>query len=75
MANITIPKEYSARKKLVAIPEKEYRAFLAYIRSDAESDEVREVRQSEEDVKAGRVIEASSAEEALKKAGELGWLD
>lgn len=73
MPNIVIPKEFVAKRKLIAIPEAEYRRYRQMIQ--ARDQEVADLRQSEGEVKAGKVIYAASATEALKEADARGWLD
>jgi len=73
MPNVIIPKKFSTRKKLIAIPETEYRRFLMF--SNATEVELAEVREAEADIATGRVIQANSAQEALKEARARGWVN
>lgn len=61
MPDVVIPKEFRLRKKLIAVPERQYRALLTYQR------ELAEVHEAEADLAAGRYVVASSLDEALDK--------
>lgn len=74
MPQVRIPKEFErTRRKLVAIPETQYRRFRQFLHNEAEI--LADIRASEADIRAGRVVEASSIDEAIEKARARGWLD
>lgn len=73
MPNVKIPKEFAKRKQLIAVPEREYRAFRDFM--NASENEIADVRTAEAEIKAGLFIEAPSADVALKEARARGWLD
>ena len=75
MANVSIPKEFAGKKQLIAVPEREYRAFRAFQRDRETDREFQEVLEAEAEVRAGKVIRAASAAEALKEARVRGWVD
>lgn len=74
MPQIRIPRALrTTRRRLVAVPETEYRRLLTIAR--LRDEEVADVRASEEEYRQGRYVTAKNIDEAMKKARTRGWLD
>ena len=72
--NIRVPRRLQgSRRRLVAIPETEYRRFRQFVRNEAEI--LADLRESEADVRAGRVVAADSIDEAVVEFRRRGLLD
>ena len=73
MPDVTIPKEFAHRKKLIAVPPAEYRRLIRLAR--IRDEELADVLASEEEYRQGRYVTALNVRAALKEAQARGWLD
>ncbi|MBI4175032.1 hypothetical protein HY523_00260 [Candidatus Berkelbacteria bacterium] len=73
MPEVTIPKEFARKKKLIAVPVTEYRRLIRLAR--IRDEELAEVLASEEEYRQGRYVTAPNVRAALKEARARGWFD